>query len=186
MGTLLFIRHAETDMAGRFCGHSDPPLNERAYGQIAELLNALKDEPIDAIYTSDLLRAQTTANAIGQAFGLSQIAVPGLREIDFGEWDGLSWEEIEARDSAYACKWTEAYPQLAAPGGESFVSFRSRVMAELEQLLTRLDQRCFAIVTHAGVMRVVLHELCGLGETEAWKQTRSYCSFFKYKRGANR
>jgi broad specificity phosphatase PhoE len=178
--TLLFIRHAETAMAGRFCGHSDPPANEHGQRQIEALLDALKDESIDAIYTSDLKRALATAEGIGERFHLSPVAVPGLREICFGDWEGLSWQEIEARDAVYARRWSEAYPQLSAPGGESFEAFQSRVMAELEHLLTLLEQRCIAVVTHAGVMRVFLRELCDLDDNEAWERTRSYCSVFRY------
>jgi broad specificity phosphatase PhoE len=85
----------------------------------------------------------------------------------------------------YALKWSEACPQLAAPGGESFETFLARVMAEVEYLL-RVDQRCFAVVTHAGVMRVVLRELCGVDEKEAWERTKSSCSFFRYTNGSDR
>jgi broad specificity phosphatase PhoE len=184
--TLLFIRHAETEMAGRFCGHSDPPVNERGELQIDELLRALEDESIDAVYTSDLKRALTTAEAIAERFRLSPVVVPGLREIHFGDWEGLSWQEIETHDALYAGKWSESYPQLPAPGGESFQAFQSRVMAEVGHLLTVLDQRCFAVVTHAGVMRIVLRELCGLDEKDAWERTRSYCGFFRYTHGENR
>jgi broad specificity phosphatase PhoE len=184
--TLLFIRHAETEMAGRFCGHSDPPVNERGYRQIEALLDVLRDESIDAIYTSDLERALTTAEGIAERFQLSPVAVPGLREIHFGDWEGLSWQEIEARDAVYARRWSEAYPQLSAPGGESFEAFQSRVIAELKHLHTVLEQRCFAVVTHAGVIRVALREICGLNEKDAWERTRSYCSFFRYTLGKDR
>ena len=87
---------------------------------------------------------------------------------------------------AYARKWSEAYPLLPAPRGESFEAFQLRIMVELKYLLTLLDQSCFAIVTHAGVMRVVLRELCGLDEQDAWERTRSYCSFFRYTHGEDR
>jgi alpha-ribazole phosphatase/probable phosphoglycerate mutase len=181
MSTLLFIRHAETDMAGRFCGHSDPPVNKRGRSQIAELLKALEGKPIDAIYTSDLARALTTADAIAERFRLSPISVPGLREIGFGEWEGLSWHEIESRDAVYARKWSDAYPHMPAPKGEPFEEFQSRVMTEVERLLALPDRNYLAIVTHAGVLRVVLRELCGLDEKEAWERTKSYCGFFEYR-----
>jgi broad specificity phosphatase PhoE len=186
MGTLLFIRHAETDMAGLFCGHSDPPVNERGHRQIEGLLRELESESIDAVYTSDLSRALTTADAIAKAFRLSAIAVPGLREIDFGEWEGMSWREIESRNATYARKWSETYPQLPTPGGESFEAFQSRVMAEVEQLLTLPDQKCLAVVTHGGVMRVILRALCGLDEKAAWEQTKTYCGFFRFRQRESR
>jgi broad specificity phosphatase PhoE len=179
--TLLFIRHAETDLAGRFCGHSDPPVNKNGLRQIEELIERLRTESIDAIYASDLSRSLTTADAIGKAFALSPIKVPQLREIDFGEWEGLSWQEIESRDRAYARRWSEAYPDLPAPGGELFDAFQSRVLNVVQHLLAMTSQTCVAVVTHAGVMRVVLRSLCGLEEQEAWERTKTYCGFFRYQ-----
>jgi broad specificity phosphatase PhoE len=182
MNTLLFIRHAETDLAGRFCGQSDPPVNERGLHQIDGLLNLLESEPIDAVYTSDLMRSTTTAAAIGRASGLTPTIVPELREIDFGEWEGLNWAEIESRDLDYARRWSEAYPDLPAPAGESFATFRSRVLSKVRHLTEISSQECAAVVTHAGVMRVVLCSLCGLDEGQAWEQSKTYCSFFRYQR----
>jgi broad specificity phosphatase PhoE len=183
MDTLLFIRHAETDLAGRFCGHSNPPINERGLRQIEELVKALKSEAIDSVYASDLSRSLITADAIGRAFGLLPVVLPGLREIDFGEWEGLNWKQIEARDRAYAEQWSEEYPNLPAPGGEPFEAFRSRVLTQINLLLAVSAQRCGAVVTHAGVMRVVLRSLCGLDEHEAWQRTKAYCGFFRYQPG---
>lgn len=181
MDTLLFIRHAETDLAGRFCGHSNPPVNERGLGQIERLLDALRSEPIDAVYSSDLLRSVATADAIGGVFGLPSVKIPELREIDFGEWEGLSWAQIESRDQAYARRWSEAYPDLPAPGGEPFRAFESRVLTQVKHLLRAPTVSLAAVVTHAGVMRVVLRSLSRLDEQDAWERTRSYCGFFRYQ-----
>ena len=183
MDSLLFIRHAETDLAGRFCGHSDPPVNERGFRQIEELLETLRTESIDAVYASNLSRSVATANAIGRVFELSPIMVPELREIGFGKWEGLSWPEIESRDRDYARRWSEAYPNLPAPGGETFEAFQSRVLRQVEHFLAMAPQRCAAVITHAGVMRVVLRSLCGLNEQEAWERTKAYCGFFRYQSG---
>ncbi len=186
MNTLLFIRHAETDMAGTFCGHSNPPVNERGYQQIERLLKALEAMPVEAIYSSDLERAVTTADALGKTFRRPSVVTPRLREIDFGEWEGLTWREVEARDAAYSRAWCEAYPKLPAPGGESFADFQSRVIAEAKHLLTLTGQGALAVVTHAGVMRVVLRTLSGVDERAAWERTKSYCCFFKYTHEASR
>lgn len=183
MDSLLFIRHAETDLAGRFCGQSDPAVNERGHRQIVELLKILNTESIDAIYTSDLSRAFTTAEAIGKSVGTFPTKVPGLREIDFGKWEGLSWEEIESRDPMYARRWSNSYPDLPAPEGEAFETFRFRVLQEVDRLLSVSSQRAAAVVTHGGVMRVVLRSLCGLNENAAWERTRTYCCFFRYQPG---
>ena len=156
-------------------------MNEHGLRQIEDLIEKLRTESIDAIYTSDLSRSLTTAEAIGKRFALPPIKVPELREIDFGDWEGLSWTEIESRDQAYARRWSEAYPELPAPGGETFGAFRCRVLSKINDLLAASSRSCAAVVTHAGVIRVVLRSLCGLEEREAWEQTRAYCGFFRYQ-----
>ena len=109
--------------------------------------------------------------------------VPELREIDFGEWEGLSWAEIESRDGAYARRWLEAWRNLPAPGGEPFAAFQSRVLTQENHLLAVTSQKCTAVVTHAGVMRVVLTSLCGLDEQEIRERIKAYCGFFRYRSG---
>jgi len=183
MESLLFVRHAETDLAGRFCGHSDPPINERGHRQIEKLLAALHTESIDAIYSSDLSRAFVTADAIGRTIGLSPIVVPALREINFGEWEGLSWDEIEARDQSYALQWSSFYPDIPAPGGEAFAAFQSRVLTEVRRILALASPQSAVVVTHAGVMRVVLRSFCNLDEKAAWERTSAYCGIFRYRSG---
>ena len=185
MESLLFIRHAETDLAGRFCGHSDPPINERGYRQIEELLETLDTESIDAIYSSDLSRASATANAIGRTIGLTPIVVPTLREMNFGVWEGLSWDEIEARDQTYARRWSNSYPDIPAPGGETFAAFQSRVLTEVRRILALASRKSAVVVTHAGVMRVVLQLLCDLDEKSAWERTSAYCGSFRYHPGGS-
>jgi broad specificity phosphatase PhoE len=182
MNCVFFIRHAETDMAGTFCGHSDPPINTRGREQIQELISALNDEVIECVFTSDLERAVSTAEILADAFGVSCIKKPNLREIYFGSWEGLMWEQIQERDEAYARRWTETYPNLPAPGGESFADFQTRVGSEVTKIFNETDWRQAAVVTHAGVMRVILQLMCGLAENEAWELTKPHCSFFRYPR----
>jgi alpha-ribazole phosphatase len=180
MSKLLIIRHAETDMSGTFCGHADPPINKRGHTQIETLLKTLQNHSIDAVYTSDLERARTTAEALANASAAPLTIMPTLREINFGAWEGLTWNEIEARDKAYAQQWIQAHPNLPAPNGESFEAFHNRVLQAIQQLLTQTTDQDAALVTHAGVMRVILQTLCGVDQQQAWDLTKSYCSFFEY------
>jgi alpha-ribazole phosphatase len=168
MSGLHFIRHAETDMAGRFCGHTDPDLNHRGREQAA----ALNLRGLEHVYSSDLRRAVSTAEALG----LPVTVRPALREIYFGEWEGLSWEEIERAWPDYAREWMTRYPALPAPGGESFPHFKARVLEEVHWLLGR--QGLLAVVTHAGVLQVVLQHWHGYSDADAWRQTQPYCCVF--------
>jgi broad specificity phosphatase PhoE len=173
----FFIRHAETEMAGRFCGHSDPALSARGRAQLGPLAQRLSAEKIETVYSSDLRRAVSTAEAIAK--GPIKLR-PALREIGFGHWEGLSWEEIEEMDPMYATQWMDAYPRLPAPAGESFEVFEARVLEEVNLLLQHSEP--IAVVAHAGVLRVVLRHLCGSTESEAWKQTQTYCCIVRYER----
>lgn len=174
MTGLLLIRHAETDMAGRFCGHSDPDLNEQGRQQLAGLLNTLSDHAIRRVYTSDLRRAQQTAEAIAKHFGAVLHIRPGLREIHFGLWEGLSWNEVEAADPILAKNWAAEYPHASAPQGESFRRFLTRVGGEIACLLEEATQPPIVVVTHAGFIRAVLTKWCKVSEQEAWYRTKDY------------
>ncbi|WP_353073259.1 histidine phosphatase family protein [Tunturiibacter gelidoferens] len=180
MSGILFIRHAETDMAGTFCGHSDPEVNARGREQISELINRLREESIEIVYTSDLRRASSTANAIAEAFGVECHVRPTLREINFGTWEGLSWKEIEQRDAIYARQWIAKHPMLAAPDGEAFRHFEQRVLNEVEFLSTKAAEQSIAVVTHAGVLRTVLCSLNNCNQADAWRQTKTYCAIVRH------
>jgi alpha-ribazole phosphatase/probable phosphoglycerate mutase len=181
MNDILFIRHAETDMAGTFCGQSDPELNARGTLQVAELIDRLRVENIRVVYTSDLRRAQATGSAVAEALGVDCHVRRALREIDFGQWEGLSWKEIERRDKSYSCRWVAEYPNLPAPDGEDFRDFERRVLDEVNFLSIEAasEDGSIAVVTHAGVLRTVLRTLHGRSESEAWKLTNSYCCVFR-------
>jgi len=182
MKGLIFIRHAETDLASTFCGHSDPPVNSKGQIQINEMISRLRTEPFDAVYSSDLRRAMETAAPLARAFALSVITSDRLREIYFGDWESLSWAEIERRDAIYAHRWIEAFPELTAPNGESFAHFEQRILVEVHHLLSLAENKRIAVVTHGGVMRVVLHNLLGHSKEQAWDLTKPYCSSFVYSR----
>jgi broad specificity phosphatase PhoE len=157
MGKLLLIRHAHTQMAGRFCGHSDPELSSTGRQQLLEIVAQLQRWPLSTIFTSDLKRAVQTAEAIASARNLSIQLRTGLREINFGDWEGRSWEEIEAADPAGASSWLKAYPHGTPPGAEAFCDLEQRVRNELEAFAALMDHKnVVAAVTHAGFIRTAL------------------------------
>lgn len=178
MSRILFIRHAETEMAGRFCGQSDPDLNAQGRAQLMDLARLLSAETIEGVYSSDLRRSLNTARAIAEDRSVPLSLRPALREIDFGQWEGLSWAQIEQRYPEYSREWAAGYPLLPAPEGEEFHAFESRILQEVNHLL---DCGPIAVVTHAGALRVVLQHLCGCSERQAWEQTREYCCVIRFK-----
>ena len=172
--TLLFLRHAETDLAGTFCGSTNPPLNQRGLAQLPGLLRALADLRLQAIYTSDLLRARQTAEALAKQFSTPLYARPALRQIGFGAWETLTWPEIEALDSNFAAKWVADFPNLTPPDGESISCFKHRVLEEIKFIRQQSEDQAVAIVTHSTVLRVLLEEVGHLAPHHAWERTRDY------------
>jgi alpha-ribazole phosphatase len=180
MSRVLFIRHAETEMAGRYCGHSDPDLSAQGRAQLTALAQSLAEEELDTVYSSDLRRAASTAQAIAAGRNIPQVLRPALREIHFGDWEGMSWEQIERLDPEYAQKWVDSYPRLPAPSGENFEAFERRVVMEVNHLMDR-SRGPIAVVTHGGALRVVLRHWCGYSEARAWQETQQYCCVVRYE-----
>ncbi len=115
MPAIYLIRHEEPELRGRFIGRTDPPLTAQGCDAAASKLSALD---VKAVYVSPLRRARQTAQAI--ACATPHIVLPQLAEIDFGEWEGLSWSEIEDRWPGAAVRKIEDWLGVPPPGGESW------------------------------------------------------------------
>lgn len=175
MKPCILLRHGETAMAGLFCGHSDPPLNRAGRQQIGLATSMLGERP-KVIYASDLQRARQSAELIASHFDLPVHLRPGLREIGFGAWEGLSWKQIEQRFPADAQAWMERYPQGVIPAGEPYDTFRNRVQKEMAFLLAEAEVHSLIAVTHGGVIRTALTELYSFAHSEAHRCSAHYAS----------
>jgi broad specificity phosphatase PhoE len=160
---ILLIRHAQSQFHGRFCGSSDPPLSLAGEAQARELAAKLRAASLDHIYCSPLRRALATAETIAAATACPLTIMDGLRELDFGSWEGLTWSEIESRHPAHARSWMEQYPNLSAPGGEPFAAFQRRVQNAFLQIRSEAEHRSgnAAVVAHGGVLAVLLATVFG-------------------------
>lgn len=174
MGNLILLRHAATEMAGTFCGHSDPPLSSEGRAQLPALAALSRDWNLRHVYASDLQRAQETAEAIAAATRVSVTTLPGLRELSFGEWEGLTWSEIEVREPSVAATWLKKFPHMPAPGGESYEHFSQRITEAMQTVEAELSTGSVAVVSHAGVLREILAKKSGIATDVAWKWTRAY------------
>lgn len=148
--TILLVRHGETDwnLERRVQGHTDRPLNETGRAQAAALVEELTDEQIDAVYSSDLARALDTAQGVAAVHGLEVQPLPGLREKNFGTWEGLTDTEIRER-----------FPQaLVGPWGDAETSeeLAERVLAALRAIAADHPGGRVLVVTHGGALRAVL------------------------------
>jgi phosphoglycerate mutase (EC 5.4.2.1) len=124
---IIAIRHGETawNVDTRIQGHLDIPLNDTGLWQARQLARALADEPVAAIYTSDLQRARATAQAVADTTGAPLTPEPDLRERSFGHFQGRTFAQIEAELPEDALRWRKRDPHYAPEGGESLTSLRS-------------------------------------------------------------
>ena len=153
--TLLLARHGETDWnrEGRFQGHADPPLNERGREQARLLAELLADEPLEAVYTSDLRRAYETAQVVAEAKRLEVIVDPRLRERDVGHWSGLTRAEIEERFPDELRLWHEG----TVACGESHEALSGRVVEAARRIAAAHPAGRVLVVTHGGALRMLRH-----------------------------
>jgi probable phosphoglycerate mutase len=129
---------------------------------------ALRSQQIDALYASDLRRAAETAEAIGQATGLSVRYDPRLREIHQGQWQGLLVTEIERRSPDLFSRWREAPLAVTLPGGESIAQMQERVLAAVEDIAQQHAGQRIAIVTHKLPIAVIQCRYQGIPLERIW------------------
>jgi 2,3-bisphosphoglycerate-dependent phosphoglycerate mutase len=154
---ILAIRHGETswNVDTRIQGQLDISLNEAGHTQAARMAQALADEPVTAVYASDLSRAWETARYLGEAVGAPVHPEPALRERAFGAFEGRTFAEIEAALPDQARRWRRRDPHFTPHGGESLLTLRDRVVVAVERLAARHAGELIALVGHGGVMDVL-------------------------------
>ena len=166
------IRHGQTawNVDTRIQGQLDIGLNAHGLWQAQRVAQALRDEPIDAIYSSDLDRAHATARAIAAPLGLPVRLEPGLRERGFGRFEGHTFGEIESRWPQEAHAWRQRNPQFEPPGGESLARFQQRVLACVQPLVQGHVGQHIVLVAHGGVMDVLYRAATGqdLSAARSW------------------
>ena len=173
---LLLVRHAETDAAfrGRCYGRLDVPLSPEGRRQAAALGAALADVSFAAVYSSPLMRALDTAAAIASPHKLEPVTQDALREIDFGELEGLAYDEIQAERPDFYRRWMETPSVVRFPGGETFAELRARVLPAAAEIRERHGGEAVALVTHGGVVRVMLADALALDDGAVFRLGQSY------------
>lgn len=164
MKTLL-IRHAETvwNAASRIQGQADPALSDRGRQQCERLRGRMARAVLTRIYTSDLERARLTAEAAAAGrSGLAPILDEGLREVSLGSWEGASAESLSSEWPEQYRAWLERPSWDLVPGGEGAEPFAARVARTMTAIVDgAADAEVIAVVTHIGVIRLLLSKLTG-------------------------
>lgn len=151
---IVAIRHGETtwNAETRMQGQLDTVLSERGRWQARRAAAALVGEGIEAIVASDLARARDTAAAIADRLDLPVETDAGLRERNFGIFQGSTYAEIDARWPREAARWRAHDPDFGAPEGESLRAFSNRAVETAARLAAAHRGRTLALVTHGGVL----------------------------------
>lgn len=166
MTTLLLARHGETDWNRDHLwqGHTGPPLNQTGRQQALDL--ARRITAIDAVYSSDTERTYETAVILAETHRLRVATDPRLREVDFGEWEGLTRAQINERYGGAFTKWLSG-ERSTPTGGEADEAMAERVLAALAEISDRHPLGRVLVVTSGGPIRAVEAHLAGVDQATA-------------------
>ncbi len=173
MNTIYFVRHGETEWnkIGKYQGFSDIPLSDLGIRQAEACAKAMEDISIDYIITSDLCRAQTTAEAINkkQANPVTIKIDSRLREINFGCWETLTYDEIETKWPGAIREMYLKPADIRIEGGESFRDVQERSWEALKDCLEQVEEGAtILVVCHGGTIRTLLCKLLHMDLNHAW------------------
>lgn len=162
---VLLIRHGETawNALRRWQGRAPVPLSEVGLAQARALGSylAARQVPIDVLYSSPLTRARQTAQAITDALGLSLNTEDRLCEVDVGDWQGLSHDEVEAWDGERFAAYLADWYNVPTPNGESRRELQVRARAAFDDITAQHSGETIAIVSHGGTLGMLIESLLG-------------------------
>jgi alpha-ribazole phosphatase len=161
---VYLVRHGSVEGAEtrRFIGHLDVPLSAQGERQAGALARRLAGTPLAAVYASDLERARRTAEILAAPHGIEPGLHPELREFAMGRWEGLTADEIRAREPAAFEAWMRDVAGYRFPDGESLSDLEARAWPTFERIVRRHAGAAVAIVAHGGTNRMILCRALGL------------------------
>jgi alpha-ribazole phosphatase len=173
---LWLVRHPEPEASvrGRCYGTLDVGLSPAGLRHAELIADGLANEPFAAVYTSPRTRCTFAARVIAAKCGSPLEELDDLRELDFGAFEGLTYDEIAERYPDAYRSWMERPTETDFPGGETFAEMWTRVMDALRYVRTRHSGQSIAFVTHGGVIRILLADALGLQSAEIFRIPQSY------------
>jgi broad specificity phosphatase PhoE len=167
---ILLLRHAETDWnrERRFQGWRDVPLSATGREQAESAARLLAATRIDAVWSSPLARARDTAAIIAAPHRLAVQESEAFREMGFGDWEGLTRDEVRERFPDAQRAWAETPHEAAWPGAETLAAVRARALAGLEALRAAHTGQTICLVSHGITGRILILEALGLGPDRLW------------------
>jgi broad specificity phosphatase PhoE len=155
---LLLVRHAEVEQRYHkiFGGTIDMNISPRGQEQAATLAKFLHGKKMDAIYASPMKRVQQTIAPVLNNGAPPQKITRDLREVDFGDWTGLNWEQVCAKFNLLTHEWLNHIERGITPNGEDGQQFRKRVEPCLREIISKHPGQTVGIFCHGGVVRMIL------------------------------
>ena len=155
---LYLVRHGEVEAKYHrvFGGRIDMELSPLGHQQVKAAADYFQRHPPHVMYASPMKRVQQTLSPLAEWTGLKPIVLQGLREVDFGTWTGLSWEQVYERFKVSAFDWLKELEAGSIAGAESTGDFRKRVEESLKRILEESSYKEVAILAHGGVIRMIL------------------------------
>ncbi len=165
---ILLIRHGQTEwnLRKRYCGSADLGLNACGKKEAEKLRKRLKDKPVHKIYSSDRIRAIETARIVFKRAGLEKI--PGLSEMHFGIFEGLTYDEIMRKYPVIYKRWLRDPYGITIPKGEGLREFKKRVVSAFKKIIALNANKTVAVVCHGGAISIFLNHI--LKSKDFWKQ----------------
>jgi alpha-ribazole phosphatase len=175
---IWLIRHGEPshESRGRCYGRLDIGLSAEGRQQLQMVSEKLRAEPINAIYVSPRRRTIESGELLAQRCPRSITIEKRLCEIDFGEFEGKPYEEIERTHPEIYRQWMEHPTETHFPNGESFRQMQSRVLQAFRELCSRNPGETIAIVSHGGVNRIVLADALGIPAPNIFRIAQRYAA----------
>ena len=167
---LILIRHGQTvwNKLGRYQGQADVELSDAGKKQAELLGENFPYDNVAAVYSSNLKRAVETAQAVADKFNLSVNPCQEFREINFGEWEGLTYEEIHGKWPKEHEMLFKSPDKLVCPGGEGFKDVQERAVERMQEIIRENDGKQVVIAAHGGVIRTMLCHALGLSLQNMW------------------
>jgi broad specificity phosphatase PhoE len=171
MTRIYLVRHGQTQWNKEevFRGTTDVPLNESGIGEAHWAAEALREKPVEAVYSSPLVRAKETATAIARLHGLDAKIVEGLKDLCFGTWQGVSHQRVRKEFPEIYRQWLDAPHTVTFPGGESLAEVQRRATKAAKEIVSNHPKETIVMVSHRVVNRVLICGLAGIDLSRFWQ-----------------
>jgi len=171
MTKIYLVRHGQTEWNKKliFRGRIDIPLDEDGHREAEAIAEALKDKNIEAIYTSPLIRSIETAQPTASLFHLDIVPVEGFIDINYGDWEGLTFNEVKERYKDHYAQWEKRPDLVRFPHGETLDEVRERSFSAFKDIVKENPGQSTLIIPHRVINKVLLCALLGLSNSHFWE-----------------